>query len=670
MIGEVVIASICMAIGLCLGLYIARNHSSLVAGRIAWGQHRRQESSKSQELYRNLLANLPDLVIFLLDSDLRLQMAGGLGLVAANFDRESVEGKTIWQLMPAETCELLKQKSQRALAGEATTCQLSLKEQLYQVQLIRAIESQSDIWMVMLPTDNRERENSQDICMGERQCTAEKLLANNSILRAVIDATGDGIYVKDIQGRYELINSAGAKPIGRPIAEIIGKDDRELFPRAIAEKRQQSDLEILATGSSTVEEIVPVGYELRTYSTKKGVYRDPSGAIVGLVGIARDITERKQMEEALRKSEAELRAFFAAMTDAILVLNRYGRYLKIAPTNPRLLYQDESELLGKNFYEVFDIDKADFFVAHIQEALDKNQTVQVEYSLPIAGKQVWFAASISPLSADSVVWVARDITEQKQAVDAIRTLNALLEQRVADRTRSLAAANKELEAFSYSVSHDLRSPLRRINGFSRILLEDYAKALDANGQHYLQRILAATERMGQMIDDLLTLSRLTRSQICYESVNLSAIAQTVIRELQAGDRHRQVQIAIDQNIIADGDPRLLQLVLENLLGNAWKYTLEQPQPLIEFGINTENNQSVYFIRDNGAGFDMAYADKLFAPFQRLHSATEFEGTGIGLATVQRIVRRHGGQVWAEAAINQGATFYFSLPNAAPGNDKG
>lgn len=670
MIDGVVIASIFMAIGIGLGLYIARNHSSLVPARIALGQQTRQEAPKSQELYRNLISNLPYLAVFLLDSDLRLQMAGGLGLVAAGFDRKSVESKTIWQLMPAQTCELLKEKYQRALAGEATTCQLSLKERIYQVQLLRAIESQSDVWMVMWPTDNRERDFSMDICIGERQSTAEKLFGNHSILRAVIDATGDGIYVKDIQGRYELINSVGAKRIGRPIAEIIGKDDAELFPRAVAEKRQQSDRSILARGSCTVEEIVPVGHELRTYSTKKGVYRDPEGAILGLVGIARDITERKQMEEALRKSEAELRAVFAAMTDAILVLNRYGRYLKIAPTNAQLLYKDESELLGKNLYEVFDIHQADFFLAYIQQSLDSQETVKFEYSLPIASKQIWFAASISPLSADSVVWVARDITEQKQAVEAIRTLNARLEQRVADRTRSLAAANKELEAFSYSVSHDLRSPLRRINGFSRILLEDYAKTLDANGQHYLQRILVATERMGQMIDDLLALSRLTRSEICASSVNLSAIAQTVVRELQAGDRHRQVKIAIGQNIIAYGDPRLLQIVLENLLGNAWKYTLEHRQPQIEFGTKAENNESVYFVRDNGAGFDMAYADKLFAPFQRLHSATEFEGTGIGLATVQRIIHRHGGRVWAEAAIDRGATFYFSLPNTAPANDKG
>ena len=277
----------------------------------------------------------------------------------------------------------------------------------------------------------------------------------------------------------------------------------------------------------------------------------------------------------------------------------------------------------------------------------------------------------------SAILVVRELTEQKQAKDKIRALNERLEQRVAERTRDLQATNQELEAFCYSVSHDLRAPLRRIDSFSRILLEDYQDVLDAGGKYYLQRVSQSTERMEQMIDDLLALSRLTLSEMHVEVVDLSAIAHAIARELQQGDRSRQVTFAIAPNVTARGDTRFLKILLENLLGNAWKYTGKRSPARIEFGVASANAEDledapnwrspgkrdrlVYFVRDNGAGFDMTYASKLFSPFQRLHNAKEFEGTGIGLAIVQRILRRHNGSVWAEAAVELGATFYFCLP---------
>ena len=237
---------------------------------------------------------------------------------------------------------------------------------------------------------------------------------------------------------------------------------------------------------------------------------------------------------------------------------------------------------------------------------------------------------------------------------------ARTEEALAERSAALEAANKELEAFSYSVSHDLRAPLRSIDGFSQALLEDYVEKLDGQGKDYLTRIRAASQRMGQLIDDLLNLSKVTRAEIRREAVNLSELAKDLARELKQSDPQRQVDFAIQEGLEVKGDPRLLRVALENLFSNAWKFTSKHPRARIEFGVAQRDGKPTYFVRDDGAGFDMAYQGKLFGAFQRLHKATEFYGTGVGLATVQRIIRRHGGEIWAEAEVEKGATFYFTL----------
>lgn len=258
------------------------------------------------------------------------------------------------------------------------------------------------------------------------------------------------------------------------------------------------------------------------------------------------------------------------------------------------------------------------------------------------------------------------VAERKAAEDRFRKLNLELEHHVQQRTAQLEGTNKELEAFCYSVSHDLRAPLRTIRGFSEVLLEQYRPQLDARGQDYLRRTCDAGLQMDKLIEDLLKLSRLGRSEVQHAEINLSAIAQQIAGDLAKTEPGRQVQVAISPHVIAYGDERLLRLVIDNLLRNAWKFTRKQPEARIEFG-RGNGEGSPYFVRDNGVGFDMQYASKLFGVFQRLHSAAEFAGTGVGLAIVQRVINRHGGRVWADAKVNSGATFYFTLPSTKAGN---
>ncbi len=257
-----------------------------------------------------------------------------------------------------------------------------------------------------------------------------------------------------------------------------------------------------------------------------------------------------------------------------------------------------------------------------------------------------------------------ELAERRRVEDEVRRLNAELEQRVAARTADLEAANHELESFAYSVSHDLRAPLRALDGFSQVLIEDYSEVLGEEGRAHLERIRAADARMGTLIDALLELSRLNRGELRRERLDLSAMAHELGAGLAEADPERHVELVVTEGLAAQADRELARALLANLIGNAWKFTSKHERARIEIGAEERDDGAAFFVRDDGAGFEMAYAEKLFGAFQRLHGADEFEGLGIGLATVQRIVRRHGGRVWAEGAVEQGATFFFTLPAAA------
>jgi signal transduction histidine kinase len=351
----------------------------------------------------------------------------------------------------------------------------------------------------------------------------------------------------------------------------------------------------------------------------------------------------KQTKEALEASEtrlAHLASFPELNPMPVIELDMAGNIRYMNPATKRL-FPDMSAMGSEHP-----------FLANweaLSNTLRSEEPQSLTREINIGGSCYEQSVTYVPLT-QSLIFRGLDITERKQT-----------EEQLKQRTLELEAANKELESFSYSVSHDLRAPLRSMDGFSQALLEDYSDKLDDEGRDYLKRIQDSAGNMAQLIDDMLELSRLTRVSMRLGTVNLSELAESIAAELKKAQPKRHVEVSIAPGLVAYGDAKLLRVVLENLLDNAWKFTAKIPHARIEGGITEHDGREVYFVRDNGAGFDMAYADKLFVPFQRLHRTTEFPGTGVGLATVKRLIHRHGGEVWAEGEVGKGATFYFTLP---------
>ncbi len=381
-----------------------------------------------------------------------------------------------------------------------------------------------------------------------------------------------------------------------------------------------------------------------------------------------DITDRKRTEQALMEAESKFRTLVEQSIVGIYIIQ--GDRFTYA--NPGM-----TEILGRPAGEITSGPLLDLIHPEDRAMTREKVRLRLEGALQSAhyqlrmlrptGEVVHVEAHGGRVHYDgqaTIIGTLLDITERKQAEVKIQKLNEELEQRVIKRTAELQLVNQELEAFAYSVSHDLRAPLRGIDGFSQALQQDYGETLNEDGKKCLARVRAATQRMGQLIDDLLALSRVTRTSLSFQTVDLSALATIVINELQQDTPNRKVEVSLQTGLTCRGDARLLQIVLYNLLSNAWKFTRKHPAPRIEFGQTFVNATDAFFVRDNGAGFDMAYTAKLFGAFQRLHSTQEYEGTGIGLATVQRIIHRHHGKIWAEGAVNQGAAFYFTLSGKA------
>jgi PAS domain S-box-containing protein len=503
--------------------------------------------------------------------------------------------------------------------------------------------------------DQAELENQ----LSERAKVEEILRESEEKFYKAFHASPESISINKLEdGEFIEVNDSFLRSNGFTREEIIGRNAREVPLWANETDRERTTRLLNKRGYVDNEEFqfkVKSG-EIRTVLLSAD--RITIGGEPCIIVVSTDITERKLAEKALAEESTRRRILIEQSRDGIVVLDQNGKVYEANRRFAEMLGYSQEEITKLNVWDweyLYPPEQVKEMIRTVTENGDHFETRHRRkdgtiYDVEISTNGATFA------DQKLIFCVCRDITERKQA-------EAKLKRTLADLEQSgvrLEATNKELESFSYSVSHDLRSPLRSIDGFSQALLEDYQDRLDKTGQDYLKRLRGASQKMGELIDGLLKLSRLTRSEMRLEIVDLSALAEEIATRLQETQPERRAKFVIDKGLTANGDPDLLRALLENLLGNAWKFTDKNPEAKIEFSLDKNGDKKAFFIRDNGAGFDMAYADKLFGAFQRLHSAEAFPGTGIGLATVQRIINRHGGTIRAEGAVDKGATFHFTL----------
>jgi PAS domain S-box-containing protein len=547
-----------------------------------------------------------------------------------------------------------------------------------------------------------------------RKLMEEDLAKNRILLKAIIEGSTDAIYVKDIRSRYLLFNRAAEQFTGKKFQDAFGKDDTFLFAAEEAAIIMNADSKVMAEGKIvTYEEFVTssTGEKLVFFSTKGPVF-DSTGKVSGLFGIARDITERKRAEEALRSQTERLqnlhltdqsillakespedialsilkhiRSLIHCQRASIGIFDSKMKEVRVfaADVNGQSIIQT-GKILAEEAYGDLDILRQnkmeiveDMLKVHSPSAVARifqMEGIRSYINVPLVSAQ-------GLIGALNVSWeVPRLITQEEKeiagevagqiaiAIEQARLRSetkhyaAELEERVRERTDQLQAANKELESFSYSVSHDLRAPLRAVDGYTHILLEDYSSILDAEGKRVCTIISDSARDMGKLIDDLLTFSRIGRAEMQTSVIDMATMVQSIFLEVTTSQSRERIDFNLSPLPSISGDPNLIRQVWINFLSNAVKFSSKMERAVIKINAQRRDNDIIYSVSDNGAGFDMQYASKLFGVFQRLHSTKEFEGTGVGLAIVQRIIMRHGGKVWAEGEIGNGAVFYFSLP---------
>ncbi len=524
--------------------------------------------------------------------------------------------------------------------------------------------------------------------------------------RTLFEGIIDGLIVIDAETmQVILVNETAARLFGfdncddaaglNPL-DFIHPDDREEVAHAIAVDMFEKELHYISEYRATTHN----GREIWIETT--GTKIEYHGRYAGLVSL-RDITNRKQMEKELKENEQKFHLMFELSPESIVLLDGEGTILD---SNQRVfdwLGYLREEFVGKNILEIPVLTESSKVIAIESLArrlageeiapyeltfIDRDGEYRIGLTMAnriqIEGDPNWYDMVMisdvterklieeeqailiaaheeqSQIVSESNFELEDILTKTKEEEEALRQFNEELERRVSDRTIELQASNQELESFIYSLSHDLRTPLRGIEGFSQVLLEDCAANLDAEGLNYLNRIKAGTQRMSSLIDDILKLSVLSHKEICIETVDMSSMAQEFGRRVQSSQPERMVELVVEENVSATGDKDMLRTVVVNLLDNSWKYTRPHSNARIEFGTIQEKDETIYFVRDDGVGFDMKFVGKIFEPFQLLHSAHEFKGSGIGLAMVKRIISRHGGRVWAESEVEKGSTFYFTL----------
>lgn len=490
-------------------------------------------------------------------------------------------------------------------------------------------------------------------------------------LAAIVESSEDAIVSETLGGTITSWNAGAEKLFGYTAEEAVGRSVLMLLPPDQAEE-ERNILSRIVPGEP-IEHFESV--RLRKDGTRIDVaitvspIRDEQGRIVGASKIARDITARKRAEAALRESEARARMIFETSPLAMLLVDAHHGIVQANTCADQLFGHPPGRLIGLPVETLV----PERFRAH-HPSLIESYFQHPEPRQLGRGRDLWgmkadgaefpCEISLAPLTigpeTQAIVSIV-DITQRKRAAAEILQLNSDLERRVEARTAELQAANRELESFAYAVSHDLRAPLRAMSGFSQALIEDFGDRLEGEARAYLDQIIRASRHMGELIDGLLALSRCTQGELRREKIDLSTLAERIRDELSQTERRRQVLWEIEPGLITQGDPRMLEAVMRNLLLNAWKYTAHKDDAVIRVYSEHEDENRLFCITDNGAGFSMLHSNKLFQPFQRLHRQDEFPGLGIGLATVQRIIHRHGGTIGASAEPGRGAKFFFTLP---------
>ena len=497
--------------------------------------------------------------------------------------------------------------------------------------------------------------------LGKRLRAESALEGNRVLLQSILDNIPAVVYIKDLEGRYLFVNRQFEQLAGRSREEIRGKTVFDFSPKELAEAAHQHHQKVLATQRPVeLEETVLYPDGPRPHRAVKFPLRDASGKIYATAGVSTDITERKRAEE-------ERDRFFDVSRDLMCIAGFDGYFKALNPAWEEALGFSRQELQAKPFIEFVHPEDRATTLAQSDKLTAGEEIIRFENRYVCRdGSYRWLAWNARPAMPQRVIYAtARDVTEEKKTEAQIIRLNLDLQ----GHAQQLEAANRELESFSYSVSHDLRAPLRHIDGFVKLLEKHSGERLDERGRRYLEIVADSTRQMGTLIDDLLVFSRMSRTELRRSKVALDSLVQEAVDAMQMEVDGRHVIWKIGHLPEVEGDPAMLRQVWVNLIGNAVKYSRSRDPAEIEIGGNAENGEIVLFVRDNGVGFDMTYVDKLFGVFQRLHHSDEFEGTGIGLANVRRIVSRHGGRTWAEGKVDGGATFFFSLPKS-PTETKG
>jgi PAS domain S-box-containing protein len=487
-----------------------------------------------------------------------------------------------------------------------------------------------------------------------RALAGDRVRESRAQLESILNNSPAIIFLKDVEGRYLFVNRRFLQIAGSSLDRVVGRTGFDLFEKEIAQATREHDLKVLQSEEPLeFEETVRYPDGPHTHLAVKFRLRDTAGRIYAICGVSTDITERKQAEE-------ERDRFFNLSRDLMCMIGFDNCFRTVNPAWERTLGFSREEMLGKPFIEFVHPEDRAATLAEAEKLAGGGEVIYFENRyLCKDGSYRWLAWGARAAVPQKLMYAtARDITERKRTSEQILQLNLELQR----RAEQLETANKELEAFSYSVSHDLRAPLRHIDGFVKILEKQSSPNLNEGGRRYLSIIADSARQMGALIDDLLVFSRMSRTELCRSKVALNSLVHEAVDALLIETNGRPITWKIGKLPEVEADPAMLRQVWINLIANAIKYTRPRNPAEIEMGCaDAANGEFVFFVRDNGVGFDMQYAHKLFGVFQRLHRAEEFEGTGIGLANVRRIISRHGGRTWAEGKLDGGATFYFSLP---------